>query len=85
LHQAFKITKIKCIIDAFEDEICGIYFYSGKIKIVHLGHNFSYVKSYGGRRELFEIAADEHLIGCEIYQLENRFCGVTWLKMKIKM
>jgi hypothetical protein len=40
--------------------------------------------------ETFEIAADEQLIGCEFYHgpdfhgKGDYFCGVTWLKYKIK-
>ncbi len=47
------------------------------------------VKEYGGRVESFEIAADEQLIGAELYHggFSNDgydyFHGVTWLKCKI--
>jgi hypothetical protein len=39
----------------------------------------------GGRVEIFEIAADEQLIGCELDYMGcgfTSFCGVTWLKWK---
>ena len=43
----------------------------------------------GERRELFEIAENERLIGCKLNERntdggEIYFCGVTWLKMKIR-
>ena len=49
----------------------------------------AWVKNCGGRVEIFEIAADEQLIGAELYYEEYRKCGydyfigVTWLKCKI--
>ena len=48
-----------------------------------------YVEEYGGRVEIFEIAADEQLIGAELYhgEYDNDGCdyiyGVTWFKCKI--
>ena len=47
------------------------------------------VKKRGKRVESFEIAADEQLIGAELYHGEHnnngidRLRGVTWLKCKI--
>jgi hypothetical protein len=48
-----------------------------------VGSNDSFVKENGGRVEIFEIAADEQLIGCELESSPDYFCGVTWLKWKI--
>ena len=48
-----------------------------------------YVKKWCSRVVSFEIAADEQLIGAELYNGRNShsngdcFLGVTWLKMKI--
>ena len=48
-----------------------------------------HIKREGGNVESFEIAADEQLIGCELYHGPNNsgygdfFKGVTWLKWKI--
>ncbi len=42
-------------------------FYSGQETLVQLGWNDDYVKLFGGRVESFEIAADEQLIGAELY------------------
>ena len=33
-----------------------------------------------GRREVFEIADDEQLIGCELDHDKDLFVGVTWIK-----
>ncbi len=64
-------------------------FYSGQETLVQVGVDDGYVKAFGGRVESFEIAADEQLIGAELYhgELDNYgwdyFLGVTWLKCKI--
>ena len=48
------------------------------------GQSDAYVKKWGGRREVFEIADDEQLIGCELdYDDIKNFIGVIWLKMKL--
>ena len=53
-----------------------------------MGWSDDNVKTAGGRIEVFEIAADEQLIGCEIYFFRDAdtsrdyFNGVTWIKMK---
>jgi hypothetical protein len=46
------------------------------------------VKEYGGRVEVFEIAEDEQLIGCELHEMtydngNSDFVGVTWIKIKL--
>ena len=67
-----------------------INFYSGQETLGKVGcPDDWYVKYWGGRVEIFEIAADEQLIGAELYYEEYRKCGydyfigVTWLKCKI--
>ncbi len=65
-----------------------INFYSGQETLVKVGCDDD-VKEYGGRVETFEIAADEQLIGAELYHGEvynngvDYFRGLTWLKCKI--
>ncbi len=58
-------------------------FYSGQKRLVKVGNNDDYVKYFGGRVEKFEIAADEQLIGAELYYCDLYFRGVTFLKCKI--
>ena len=55
-----------------------------------MGCSDDWVESCGGRVITFEIAADEQLIGAELYNgtidgwgYRDFFVGVTWLKMKI--
>jgi hypothetical protein len=48
-----------------------------------VGENDAIVRDYGRRVETFEIYDNERLIGCEIYQKNNYFRGVTWIKMKV--
>jgi hypothetical protein len=62
-----------------------INFYSGKELLVRVGwQDDGYVDWNGRRREVFEIADDEQLIGCELAHSNIYFEGVTWLKMKTK-
>ncbi len=64
-------------------------FYSGQETLVKVGKDDDDIKEIGGRVEIFEIAADEQLIGAELYHSEygylgnDSFKGVTWLKCKI--
>ena len=60
-------------------------FYSGQEKLVQVGYDDDNWKDEecGEIVEIFEIAYDEQLIGCELTYDEDYFCGVTWLKMKI--
>ncbi len=44
-----------------------INFYSGHETLVKVGWDDDYVKRNGRRVESFEIAADEQLIGAELY------------------
>ncbi len=67
-----------------------INFYSGQETLVKVGYPYDEdVKLWGERVESFEIAADEQLIGAELYHGEydndgfDFFLGVTWLKCKI--
>ncbi len=53
-----------------------------------MGYSDNCVKKYGdgGRVEVFEIAEDEQLIGCEINEWidgDLAFTGVTWIKIKL--
>ena len=68
--------------------IMQINFYHYGERLVYVGYNDAYVDMFGERREVFEIAEDEQLIGCQLhkYKLDNgliHFAGVTWLKMKL--
>ncbi len=75
------------IIRKNEDWIIRINFYSGTETLVQVGWNDDEVKKYGGRMETFEIAADEQLIGAELYHGPDGgdyFYGLTWLKCKIR-
>ncbi len=65
-------------------------FYSGQETLIQVGaSDDDEVKKCAGRVEIFEIAADEQLIGAELYHGKYNglnsdfFCGVTWLKCKI--
>ncbi len=84
-----KITKVECIMRNDELWILQINFYSGQERLVKVGYNYDDVKRWGGRVESFEIAADEQLIGAELYHGDiyndgkDCFLGVTWLKCKI--
>ena len=84
-----KITKVECIIIDIEAYILQINFYSGQETLVKVGMDDYDVKKRGKRVESFEIAADEQLIGAELYHGEHnnngidRLRGVTWLKCKI--
>ncbi len=51
-----------------ESIIIRMNFYSGRKILLKVGmDNDKYVKKHGGRVEIFEIAADEQLIGAELY------------------
>ncbi len=80
-----KITKVECIIEKNEWHILQMNFYSGQETIGKVGDSDFGVADHGGRVEIFEIAADEQLIGAELYLAGNSgyFHGVTWLKCKI--
>ena len=88
--QSKKITKI---VTTVKDEvgIMQINFFSGEEVLCRLGEeDDGHWSLDGGRVVTFEIAADEQLIGAELYNGpgidypdEDYFRGVTWLKMKI--
>ena len=81
--QSKKINKIVTTVREDEYAINQIKFYSNKELLCRVGYTDDEVKDYGGRVVTFEIAADEQLIGAELYNSVNFFLGVTWLKMKI--
>ena len=74
---------VETIIDKYEHGIIQINFYSGKKRLVAVGYQFEefWFSENAGRRENFEIAFNEHLIGCELDQVGDCFAGVKWLKM----
>ena len=85
-----KITKIVTTVGKGEFWISQIKFFSGEEVLCTVGYNDGDIKKYdlAGRVITFEIAADEQLIGAELYNGQTSlgsdcFCGVTWLKMKI--
>ena len=63
---AKKITRVECFIDLFEENLDQINFYSGTERLVNVGMDDDCHNDYERRKEIFEIAADEVLIGCEI-------------------
>jgi hypothetical protein len=46
--------------------------------------NDNVIKIIGGRKEIFEIADDEQLIGCEFENNGEVFVGLTWIKIKVR-
>ena len=84
-----KITKIVTTIYKHEYHIMQIKFYFDRELLCTMGYTDDYyVRDYRGRVVTFEIAADEQLIGAELYNRtyddgDDYFIGVTWLKMKI--
>ena len=58
-------------------------FFSGEERLVSIGLPDNLVKDWEGRKETFEMADDEQLIGCEFHYDENYFRGLTWLKWKV--
>ena len=79
-----KITKIESIINKFETMICQINFYHNGERLVEVGRTGeSFVSKHGGRVEVFDIAEDEQLIGCELDEEGDNFRGLTWIKMKV--
>ena len=65
-----KITKIETFIDTDERSILQIHFYHHEERLVMAGKEISKVMRavFVGRKEVFEIAEDEQLIGCELEQ-----------------
>ncbi len=86
--RAKKITKIECIIENNEWNILQINFYHGEERLVAVFWSDNFVKRDGARVEVFEIAEDEQLIGCELHEYtfddgDSFFAGVTWIKIKL--
>jgi hypothetical protein len=53
-----------------------------------VGADDMWANRWGGRREVFNVADDEHLIGCELDEHEYdsgkyNWRGITWIKMKV--
>ena len=80
---AKKITNIETIFRKEENSIIRISFYHHQLRLVAVGLDDDYVKKRSGRVEVFEIAHDEQLIGCELSYSKDYFRGVTWIKMKV--
>jgi hypothetical protein len=63
-----------------------INFYSGTETLVKLGEPDEFIQLETARVELFEIAFDEQLIGCELnIDEDDYFIGLTWLKWKLSL
>ena len=60
-----------------------INFYHHTERLVAVGKSDYLVNLYGGRRDIFDIADDEKLIGCVLEYGSSKFLGITWLKWKI--
>ena len=58
-------------------------FYSGDELLVKVGWDDQTLENDGGRKETFEIAYDEQLIGCELGCNDFYFLSVRWLAMKV--
>jgi hypothetical protein len=76
-----KITKIEVIIDRDEYIMCQIH--KEEIILVVGDDDHEWVKRRGVRKEVFEIADDEQLIGCRLYRMDENFEGLKWMKMKV--
>ena len=61
-----KITTIETIFNKLRHTIMRINFYHSKERLVEVGDGDRYVSHKGGRIDVFEIADDEQLIGCEL-------------------
>ena len=61
-----KITQIEVFIHKYECMINSINFYHHQQRLVSVGTGKS-VKTHEGRVEVFDIAEDEQLVGCELY------------------
>jgi hypothetical protein len=78
-----KITKVECLLDTDERVFLGIFFYHGKERLISLRFGFFPGTGYSEKREVFDIAENEQLIGCELNHRLTNFFGVTWIKMKL--
>ena len=59
---------MEVIINKNENYVIQTNFYHDEERLVMVGYSDDFVKNYGGRSEVFEIAANERLIGCELEQ-----------------
>ena len=80
---AKKISQVEVIISKDGTNIIKINFYHHGERLVAVGCSDEDVVLFGGRVEVFEIADNEQLIGCELDFCVDYFRGLTWLKMKI--
>jgi hypothetical protein len=72
------------VIHNDETSIMQINFYSGGERLVRVGfYDERAVVFQGNRIETCDIANDEQLVGCKIDYTKEKFCGLTWLKMKV--
>ena len=65
-----------------------INFFHNEERLVVVGRSDYDVDERGGKVENFSIADDEQLIGCKLDEgsssICNVFCGLTFLKMKVR-
>ena len=80
---ALKITSIEHIFFKDEFRILQMNFYSGDELLVKVGWDDQTLENDGGRKETFDIADDEQLIGCELGCNDFYFLSVRWLAMKV--
>jgi hypothetical protein len=85
-----KITKVEVMICLYEKWLYQINFYHQQQRLVSVGSSDDDAKDYIIRREVFEIADDEQLVGCELdhgkhFNKNNVIYGVTWIKMKVNV
>ncbi len=83
-----KITKIECIISKLSNWIYEINFYHGEKRLVEVHTDAKFAAIFDEKVEVFEIAEDEQLIGCELHEKceyieDSIFRGVTWIKIKL--
>ena len=79
-----KITRIEHIINKDEYRIMRINFYHYQERLVKVGYSDHYVNERAGRVEVFDIAEDEQLIGCEMEYCKRYYWGITWWKIKTR-
>ena len=63
---AKKITRVECFIDTDEESFDKISFYSEQQRLYTIGDSEDEEKLNDNRKEVFDIADDEVLIGCEL-------------------
>ena len=80
---AKKITRIEVIISKYEADIFQINFFHHQQRLVIVGFEDNMLDKFGGRKEVFDIADNEQLLGCELDYCTQYFRGVTWLKIKV--